>query len=346
MTLSMLVVLIRKIFSYSKVRISMQTHPIDAVITWVDGDDPAHQAKLTKYLPETYVPRGADPTRFASLDEITYCVLSILKFAPYFRKIYIVTDGQTPPVFEDVQRLFPDQIDKITIVDHKDIFKGHEAALPTFNSTSIITALHKIPNLSEHFVFFNDDFFLVRPTSPEDWFVDNKPVLRGRWFGKSLENFENMKSRVLNLFRVPKNNRKIGSKLRQLKSAKLAGFAGKCFVATHAPYPMRRSTLDTYFSKNPELFSKNISFRFRDAEQLVSEALSNHIEIANDMAHIAPHDQLVYISAFRASVKKAEQKIQTLETDENIKFLCIQSLDQAIEPVQKLLLDWIRERTI
>lgn len=162
---------------------------------------------------------------------------------------------------------------------------------------------------------------------------------------QELEYFEIAKSQILDVFRVPKYKRKIGSKLRQLKSAQIAGFDSSCFVATHAPYPMRRSTLETYFSKNPELFSKNISFRFRNSEQFVPEALSNHIEIANETAHIASDDGLVYISAFRASIKKAKRKIQTLETNKNIKFLCIQSLDQANAPVQKILLDWIRERT-
>ncbi|MGE4609997.1 MAG: Stealth CR1 domain-containing protein [Paracoccaceae bacterium] len=40
----------------------MQHQPIDAVITWVDGDDPAHRAKMAKYLPKSDTPRGADPT--------------------------------------------------------------------------------------------------------------------------------------------------------------------------------------------------------------------------------------------------------------------------------------------
>ncbi len=146
----------------------MQQQPIDAVITWVDGADPAHRAKMAEYLPKSGATRGADPTRFASVDEIIYCVLSIMKYAPYFNKIYIVTDAQTPPVFEAVMREFPDQLKKIIIIDHTRIFYSFEKYLPIFNSISIETALHRIPGLNEHFVYFNDDVFLIRPTLFED----------------------------------------------------------------------------------------------------------------------------------------------------------------------------------
>ena len=36
-------------------------------------------------------------------------------------------------------------------------------ALPTFNSHAIESALHKVPDLAEQFVYLNDDFFLGRP---------------------------------------------------------------------------------------------------------------------------------------------------------------------------------------
>ena len=41
--------------------------------------------------------------------------------------------------------------------NHKEIFKGYENYLPTFNIRTIETAFHRIRNLSEHFIYFNDD---------------------------------------------------------------------------------------------------------------------------------------------------------------------------------------------
>ena len=70
---------------------------------------------------------------------------------------------------------------KVKVVDHKEIFKGYEKYLPTFNIRSIDAVLHRIEDLSETFVYFNDDVFLINKIREEDWFVKNKAVLMGKW---------------------------------------------------------------------------------------------------------------------------------------------------------------------
>ena len=64
---------------------------------------------------------------------------------------------------------------------NKEIFKGYEKYLPTFNIRSIDAVLHRLAELSEKFIYFNDDMFLIKKSSPEEWFVKNKAVLRGNW---------------------------------------------------------------------------------------------------------------------------------------------------------------------
>ena len=66
---------------------------IDIVIAWVDGADPIHKNKRYKFLSKSQqkILPGADATRFHSLNEVEYCVLSILKFASFVRNIFIVT---------------------------------------------------------------------------------------------------------------------------------------------------------------------------------------------------------------------------------------------------------------
>ena len=49
------------------------------------------------------------------------------------------------------------------------------AYLPTFNINSIELNLHRIKGLSEHFVFFNDDMFLIDSVRPEDFFKNGFP---------------------------------------------------------------------------------------------------------------------------------------------------------------------------
>ena len=323
----------------------MQNLPVDAVITWVDGDDPRHTEKRARFLPEGLKVKGAESTRFSSENEIIYCVLSILKFAPYFNKIYIVTDEQTPPIFDAVEKLYPSQRNKIEIVDHKEIFEGFEDALPTFNSISIEMVLHRIKDLNDRFVYFNDDVFLVRPTSVEDWFPDDKVALRGRWFGNELRRFEARKSRFFDFLRVPPESRKIGSKLVQMKGADIVGSSAEVFIAAHVPHPRRRSTLEWFSKRHPDEMKRNLNFRFRSSEQFSPQAVANHIEMKNGTSTILDDDNLVYIYALTAGMRKVKRRIRRIEENKSKKFLCVQSLDQASAPIKRVLLNWIKNWT-
>jgi len=94
----------------------------------------------------------------------------LYRFAPWIRKVYIVTDNQIPSWFDRKN-------DWAIIVDHTDIFED-KSALPTFNSNAIETQLHRIPGLSENYLYFNDDFFLGRPCTKQDFFSkDGKPLV-------------------------------------------------------------------------------------------------------------------------------------------------------------------------
>ena len=147
----------------------------DVVIAWVDGDDPAHKRKKTQYLTgknETKFDDVAGAMRYRSTGEIYYCVASVLRYAPWVRKIYIVTDNQNPHVDEFVAHNFPDNTIPIELVDHKVLFRGYEQYLPTFNSLAISTMLWRIPGISDSFLYFNDDVFPLQPCKPTDFFVD------------------------------------------------------------------------------------------------------------------------------------------------------------------------------
>ena len=145
---------------------------IDAVITWVDGSEENYKKKIEKHLTTSTNYKS----RYLQANEIEYCVKSILKFAPFVRRIFIVTDNQKPS-FKNLEDLIVSN--KVKIVDHKEIFKGYEKYLPTFNIRSIDAMLHRIEDLSEKFVYFNDDVFLINNIREEDWFLENKGVLMG-----------------------------------------------------------------------------------------------------------------------------------------------------------------------
>jgi glycosyltransferase involved in cell wall biosynthesis len=140
------------------------TFPIDVVYTWVDGDDPAWARRRAEALGSTYAEQGQTQgvQRFRSRDELRYSLRSVDLFAPWVNRIWIVTDRQVP---EWLDTDHP----KIRVVDHRDIFSD-PAALPTFNSHAIETQLHHIDELTEHFIYLNDDVFFGRLLGPDMFF--------------------------------------------------------------------------------------------------------------------------------------------------------------------------------
>ena len=153
-----------------------QKPKIDAVILWVNGNDKKHQDKILKFVKnKNLVKNKAFRTRYDQVNEIKYTIDSLLKFAPFLRKIHLITDNQKP---DFINKKNKDKYNKIFLVDHKKIFEGYQEYLPTFNCRSIETCMYRTPGLSEHFIYLNDDFFLIRHTKIEDFFRAGLPVLR------------------------------------------------------------------------------------------------------------------------------------------------------------------------
>ena len=138
---------------------------IDIVYLWVNGNDPKWKEKRKKYrLDEDF-----EPGRFSDNEELKYSLRSIDKFAPWINKIFIITDNQVPDWLNTTHQ-------KIRIVDHTEIIPAEY--LPCFNSNVLEIFLYKIPDLSEFFLYANDDMFLGKPAKPSDFFVSKIPIIR------------------------------------------------------------------------------------------------------------------------------------------------------------------------
>jgi hypothetical protein len=319
--------------------------PIDVVIAWVDGSDPKLAEKRSRYVGRVDLPvsSGAHSTRFASSNEIRYCLLSVLRFAPFVRNIFIVTDGQDPGVHEDVERYFPGRSGSVRIVDHQEIFRGYAESLPTFNSITIASMIWRIKDLADRFVYFNDDTFLIRSITPGEWFTDGRPVLRGRWVPSA-------GPRALwNRIRTAFNRHLAGRRdfeprasfhLGQWNAAVLLGFRYRYFTNSHTPHPVNRKHVEDFMMKNDNLLRKNISYRFRDHRQFTFISLSNHLQLLSGNRHIAP-PAVAYLKPENRGPGYIESKIALCERDHRIIYMCAQSLDRCEEEERKKLFNWL-----
>jgi hypothetical protein len=140
---------------------------IDFVITWVDMEDPKWKAEFAKYSGKKENEKnGVSEARFRDYGFLKYWFRGVEKFAPWVRKIHFVTSGQKPEWLDENNP-------KINLVNHKDYIPAE--FLPTYNSVVIERYLHKIPDLAEHFVYFNDDFYIINNISTERFFKNGVP---------------------------------------------------------------------------------------------------------------------------------------------------------------------------
>ena len=321
--------------------------PIDAVITWVDGDDPAHKAKLQAYLKTLGrdIPGSAAPTRFRERGELEYCVASILRFAPWFRTIHIVTDNQTPPFLRgEIDQALAD---KINLVNHNTVFRGHEDVLPVFSCRPIETVLWRIPNLADRFIYFNDDMMLTRPVAPTDFFQDDKLVLRGHWTRHTHQQwlFRLKRSRPVRALRPTplKPNRANHLRMQEL-SARAMGYNDRYFNIPHEPHPAFRDQMKALFEAHPDWLRDNIRHKLRHPDQIWSFSLAAHQAIHDNRALLTRHPKLALIKAENHTVPGIRWALHRLNLSRRTAFLCIQSLDQAKPDVQEQIIQWLEER--
>ena len=330
----------------TNIKDNSEEKPIDAVIYWVDGSDPKLSAKRDHYLDRArnVNVRATKPTFYASHNEIKYCVLSILKFAPFIRNIFIVTDEQDPGIHNDIEANFPGRSNSVIIVDHKEIFRGYEKYLPVFNSTSILSMVWRIKNLSELFVCFNDDIFLIREVKPEDWFINGQPVLRGEWrippFKKMTGNF--FKVAINKYLRGnPDYQPKLSFYLRQRNAALMLGFKFRYFFHCHTPHPLNRKVVENYLNENNDFLEKNISNRFRTPDQFLLTSLAYHLEILEGNRNIEKLN-FVYLHPVY-SKRRIDKKIKRCVKDLNIKSVCAQNLDMFEKEERERIFAWLDE---
>lgn len=318
----------------------MQQEPIDAVITWVDGSDPKHAKKLEDYLQSIggARPKSASKTRFHHAGELDYCVTSLLKFAPWIRTIFIVTDDQQPELMQVVKGTSLEA--RIKVIDHKIIFQGYESALPSFNSMAISSLLWKIPGLAEKFLFLNDDFVLIAPTSSDDFFRDDKVVLRGKWRSQPSAQWW---SPLLQKFKKNRKSRISFWGLQQ-NCAHLLGFSQQYFRLPHVPHAWTKTAWQKLATEYQSAVEKNIQAHLRKPDLFVPESLSAHIHLRSNQVIVEATPINVQLKPVEQSFWRMKLKLYLADRSNQYKVACIQSIESATEKKQKLIFDWLAKR--
>lgn len=177
---------------------------IDFVVTWVDGNDKAWLERKNKYD----IGRESDintDIRYRDYGLFKYWFRAIEKNAPWVNKVYLVTEGHLPEWLNK-------DCEKLVIIKHSDYIP--DKYLPTFSSNPIELNLHRIKSLSEQFVLFSDDVFLMKETRPSHFFKNGlpkdlgilSPVIPDKKFSNTIFNDVRLINRHFNKSKVLRSN--------------------------------------------------------------------------------------------------------------------------------------------
>ncbi|CAL9531196.1 Exopolysaccharide phosphotransferase CpsY [Streptomyces sp. enrichment culture] len=283
--------------------------PVDAVYTWVDGDDPAMAAKRQAHQPRSgsvIAARETGASRYTSHDELRYALRSLEMYAGFVRHVYLVTDAQVPDWLDPGAQ-------GLTVVDHRDILPAD--ALPVFNSHAIESRLHHIPGLSEHYLYFNDDVFINRPVRAEHFFHGNgiariplSPLKLGVGDPHPLEPAPNS---------AGKNTREV-----------IRRFHGRLIThkSLHTPHPQLLSVMREMESLGIEELARTSYSRFRSTTDVApASTLHHHWAIATGRAVPAEY-RFRYVQLGTPDMRR---RLARLEAGEDVDFFCLNDVDTA-----------------
>ncbi len=232
--------------------------PIDAVYIWVDGSDPdwraRRQAALEKVYPSSapHADAVAD-CRFLDNGELRYSLRSLARFAPWVRRVHLLTDGQKPHWLDETS---------VRLVRHEEVFPSG-SPLPVFNSSAIETVQHRVPGLAEHFISLNDDFLLGRPVRETDFFLpDGRPRI---WMPRRSPRHARHRTEEELAAMSPHEAGVI--RARQLVRERCG--LPRVFSLRHYPRPMTVSTMNELWETFPQELTATMHSPFRSCQDVV-----------------------------------------------------------------------------
>ena len=264
---------------------------IDFVITWVDMNDPEWKKSFAKAKGTIDNSQNQySEARFRDYGFLKYWFRGVEKFAPWVRKIHFVTCGQKPEWLDTSNP-------KLHLVNHSDYIP--EKYLPTFNSTVLEFYLDRIPGLAEHFVYFNDDVFLIKSSSPEDFFQNGKPVdmlalqpdvanaddqimpyvylNNAMVLAKYFDKRENMKKQPGAYFHPGYPLMYFGYNLLEMAFPRFTGF-----YTVHGPSPLKKESYRFFWKNEEELLHRVCCHPFRHKEDISQYVLREYQKLSGN----------------------------------------------------------------
>lgn len=146
---------------------------IDIVVPFYNDKDEKWRNVLRKYLSDekTEDRQATGDERYRDADCFQYWFRCVEQNCPWVNKIFLIVacESQLP---KWLNRDNP----KLRIVCHEEYIP--KELLPTFNTLTIEFFISLIKDLSDNYIYCNDDYYFLNPTNKELLFVNDLPVYK------------------------------------------------------------------------------------------------------------------------------------------------------------------------
>lgn len=315
----------------------MKNHPIDFVVPWVDPNDPIWKESFIKHSKLVGLYTDSSEKRYRDWELFKYWFRGVERFAPWVNKIHFITAGH-----------YPDWLNmnhpKLNIVRHEDYIPND--FLPTFSANPIELNLHRIKDLSENFVYFNDDIFIISPIKASSFFRNNLPcdaaimnALSGNGYTRILINSNIIISKYRDKRSVIKANPfhffnpKYGkNQIRNLLLLPWKEFTG--FYDYHTANAYLKSTLEDLWDKEHDILAESSSHKFRHSLDLNQSVFRYWQIVNNNFVPIAKHKLSNY---YKVGIDPIDKILKSIDTGEK-PLICLNDHDpEDLNHVIKLL---------
>lgn len=306
---------------------------IDFVIPWVDGGDPAWRKEKYEYMGIDEPDAGAE--RYRDMGILKYWFRAVEAYAPWVNRIHFVTWGHLPEWLNT-------ECPKLQIVNHKDYIP--EEYLPTFSSRPIELNIHRIPGLSEHFVYFNDDMFLNSPVSPDFFFRKGKPCdflrcapivfsdttdVYAHARVNSMVKVNDFYSYIKLFLRHPSKivNWKYGFSANMDNLAKLGNVHHYIGLKdSHLPIAYCKQTLQDVWNAMPELLNRVSGNRFRTPFDVNQSVFRDWHLASGQFCPVSQASRGKYLS-----ISYPMERVETTVNDPKVKMICINDTSRDVD---------------
>ena len=322
---------------------------IDFVIAWVDGNDASWQKEKEAYESDKDKSQSTS-ARYRDWGFLKYWFRAVERYAPWVNKIHFVTWGHIPEWLNT-------ENPKINIVRHEDYIP--KEYLPTFSSHVIELNFHRIKDISEKFVYFNDDMFLNNKIKIEDFFRNGLPcdsaILNVHCAQKSniIHQISNNDVGVINdYFKLKESIRKrpfnffnfkygFKNNVQNLVLSSCPRFPG--FKQFHVATPLLKSTYEELWNKEFDILNATCMNKFRTALD-VNQWIMREWQIASNNFNVTNYcktSKYIEFNELNNTIKKSEAELRKALKRKKYKIICVNDTNYISEfdKLKKIVLE-------